>query len=156
MIAERIQRIMIGRGLTLSTAESCTGGRIASAVTAVAGSSAYFQGSVVAYQNEVKEELLGVSHETILHFDVVSREVVTEMVKGACRLFGTDYAVATSGCAGPGGGTNTIPVGTIWIAVGSPDDVRTFRCEGDRGRLQNVNTATEKALELLLDYLERK
>ncbi|MCM1313120.1 MAG: CinA family protein [Bacteroides sp.] len=154
MIAGKIQNIMIRRGKTLSTAESCTGGRIASAVTAIPGSSDYFQGSVVAYQNEVKETLLGVGHDIIEHFNVVSREVVIEMVKGACRLFDTDYAIATSGCAGPGGGTEDIPVGTIWIAYGSPGDIRTFRCEGDKGRVPNVEQAAEKSLELFLEYLE--
>ncbi len=154
VIAEKIQRILIDHSRTLSTAESCTGGRIASAITAVPGSSAYFQGSVVAYQNEVKETLLGVRHDTIERFDVVSREVVIEMVEGACRLFGTDYAMATSGCAGPGGGTEDIPIGTIWIAFGSPGCVKTFRCEGDNGRISNVKYATAKVLKLFLDYLE--
>lgn len=153
MIAEKIQTFLIRQGRTLSTAESCTGGRIASAVTAVPGSSAYFQGGVVAYQNKVKETLLGVGHDTIAHFDVVSREVVVEMVEGACRLFGTDYAIATSGCAGPGGGTESIPVGTVWIAFGAPGKVRTFKCEGDRGRVPNVEFATAKALKLFWDYL---
>ena len=95
---------MTNHHLKLSTAESCTGGRIASSLTAVPGSSAYFIGSVVAYQNEVKERLLDVDSDDIDKYEVVSREVAISMVKGACRLFSSDYALASTGCAGPDGG----------------------------------------------------
>ena len=91
--------------------------------------------------------LLGDTH------DVVSEEVVKEMVQGACKLFGTDYAIASSGCAGPTGGTEQIPVGTIWIACGSRDSILTKRLSGDLGRIPNVERATQEALKLMLQFL---
>ena len=137
-VSSVIQEILIAQGKTLSTAESCTGGGIAAEITAISGSSAYFQGGLVAYQNRVKIEMLGVHPETIDTYDVVSEEVVKEMVQGACILFGTDYAIASSGCAGPTGGTEQIPVGTIWIAAAYHDKVVTMKQEGDDGRAQNI------------------
>ena len=151
---KEIQQILISKGETLSTAESCTGGRISSAITAVAGSSAYFQGALVAYQNEVKTNLLHVKPETIDRFDVVSQEVVGEMVLGACALFGTDYAIATSGYAGPGGGSDKVAQGTIWIAYGRPDRISTLQLNEDKGRIANVEYATQAALEAFLMYLK--
>ena len=153
-ICEEIQQIMIERRKTLSTAESCTGGRISSAITAVAGSSAYFQGALVAYQNEVKIKMLHVKSETIDRFDVVSQEVVGEMVQGACALFGTDYAIATSGYAGPGGGSDKVAQGTIWVAYGRPDRISTLQINEDKGRIANVENATFVALKAFLMYLK--
>ena len=148
-----IQRLLTTRHQTLATAESCTGGRIAAALTAVAGSSAYFQGGLVAYQNELKERLLGVSSETIAACDVVSREVAEQMVLGACRLLGTDYAIATTGYAGPGGGTPDIPTGTIWIAAGNSERIDTLCLQEDDGREKNLEKATEEALQVFLNML---
>ena len=155
-ICEEIQQILITHGQTLSTAESCTGGRLASAITAIAGSSAYFQGALVAYQNEVKTKLLEVKEETIERFDVVSREVVCEMVNGACSLFGTDFAIATSGYAGPGGGSEKVAQGTIWIAYGTPDNIQSMCLTDDKGRIANVEFATITALDAFLSYLKTK
>ena len=152
-VSSVIQEILIAQGKTLSTAESCTGGGIAAEITAISGSSAYFQGGLVAYQNRVKIEMLGVHPETIDTYDVVSEEVVKEMVQGACKLFGTDYAIASSGCAGPTGGTEHIPVGTIWIACGSRDSILTKHLSGDLGRIPNVERATQEALKLMLQFL---
>jgi nicotinamide-nucleotide amidase len=152
-VSSVIQEILIAQGKTLSTAESCTGGGIAAEITAISGSSAYFQGGLVAYQNRVKIEMLGVHPETIDTYDVVSEEVVKEMVQCACKLFGTDYAIASSGCAGPTGGTEQIPVGTIWIACGSRDSILTKRLSGDLGRIPNVERATQEALKLMLQFL---
>ncbi|MBR3455277.1 MAG: CinA family protein [Bacteroidaceae bacterium] len=152
-ICEEIQRILISRRETLSTAESCTGGRIASAITAISGSSAYFQGALVAYQNEVKVKMLHVSPETIEQCDVVSREVVNEMLRGACEMFGTTYAITTSGYAGPGGGSDKVPQGTIWMAYGSPDHIHTYCITEDKGRILNVEYATLTALSAFLTYL---
>lgn len=152
-VASVIHDILIAQGKTLSTAESCTGGGIAAGITAISGSSAYFQGGLVAYQNKVKIEMLGVHPETIDTYDVVSEEVVKEMVHGACKLFGTDYAISSSGCAGPTGGTEHIPVGTIWIACGSKDSIFTKCLSGDLGRIPNVKKATQEALKLMLDFL---
>lgn len=152
-LAKDIQRLLVNRHLTLATAESCTGGRIAAALTAVAGSSGYFQGSIVAYQNEVKEHFLGVSAETIAKHDVVSREVVEEMVLGACRMFGTDYAIATTGYAGPGGGSEDVPTGTIWIGAGNVEHMETLCLYESSTREKNLQHATEEALRLLLNLL---
>lgn len=154
-VCGEIQQMLIDEGRTLSTAESCTGGRLASAITAIAGSSAYFQGALVAYQNEIKTKLLKVKEETIRRYDVVSREVVCEMVRGACSLFGTDYAIATSGYAGPGGGSDKVPQGTIWLAYGSPDNIQTHCLTDDKGRIANVEFASMTVLEDFLSYLKK-
>lgn len=106
-------------GKTLATAESCTGGQLAHQLTAMAGASEYYVGGVVSYSNEVKECALGVRHETLLAHGAVSEETVREMVEGARTRLGADYAVATTGVAGPGGGTPEKPVGTVWIGVSS-------------------------------------
>ena len=110
-----IGELLKKRKLTVSTAESCTGGSIAERLTSIAGSSEYFKGSIVAYSNEVKKDLLYVSSETLEKYGAVSEETVIEMVKGAMKALKTDCAVATSGIAGPGGGTPEKPVGTVWI-----------------------------------------
>lgn len=151
-----IQNICTSQHWTVATAESCTGGRIASRLTAIAGSSAYFEGSIVAYQERVKERLLNVDAQMIEQYNVVSEPVAKSMVKGACRLFGSDFAVASTGCAGPGGGTDKIPVGTIWIAAGNKD-MQIARClHHDKGRIQNVEEAADQALLLLLQFIQEQ
>ena len=124
-LPELVARMMAATGATLATAESCTGGTIASKLTALAGASEYFRGGVVAYSNEVKECALGVNHETLVQHGAVSEETVKEMVSGVRERLGADYAVATTGVAGPGGGTPEKPVGTVWIAVTSKDATHT-------------------------------
>ena len=116
-LEEKIGELLKAKKLTLSTAESCTGGSIAALITSVPGSSEYFKGGVVAYSNEVKMNMLYVSPETLQKYGAVSRETVIEMVQGVMESMKTDCAVATSGIAGPGGGTPEKPVGTIWMAV---------------------------------------
>ncbi len=118
-LPELVAYTMKRYGKTLATAESCTGGQLAQQLTAMAGASEYYRGGVVAYSNEVKECALGVSHETLLAHGAVSEETVREMVEGARKRLGADYAVATTGVAGPGGGTPEKPVGTVWIGVAS-------------------------------------
>lgn len=134
------------RGLTLATAESCTGGNIAHRITSVAGSSDVFLGSVVSYSNSVKEKLLGVDAATLETVGAVSREVVEQMAAVACRATGADCAVATSGIAGPGGGSAEKPVGTVWMAWAYRGNVvsRVFRFPGDRARV--IERATTEAL----------
>lgn len=144
-----IGELLKKKKLTLSTAESCTGGSIAARVTSVAGSSEYFKGSVVAYSNEVKMKLLGVSMETLEKKGAVSEETVIEMVKGAMEALKTDCAVATSGIAGPGGGTKQKPVGTVWIAAAYKNEICTMKQETDLGREMNVERAGNNALLLL-------
>ncbi len=140
--------------LTVSTAESCTGGSIAARISSVPGCSDYFRGSIVAYSNDIKNMLLGVSAETLKKHGAVSEETVTEMVKGAMKVMKTDCAVATSGIAGPGGGTPEKPVGTIWIAVGYKNEIRTYRQETNRGRSMNMERAGNNALLMLRDMLK--
>lgn len=148
-IEERVGRLLRDKKLTLSTAESCTGGGIAALLTSVAGSSDYFKGAIVAYRNEVKEELLGVSAGTIEQYNVVSEETVKEMVCGAKRTLRTDCAVATTGIAGPGGGDDERPTGTIWIAASCGDRTVTMKQEGDKGRENNIARAIQTALFML-------
>ena len=134
---------------TLSTAESCTGGRIAAAITARSGASRYFQGSLVAYQDTLKEQMLGVSHEMIETHGVVSPQVAEQMVKGACRLFRSDYALASTGYAEAWEGHEV----EIWIAWGSENDVHSLCLRHDSGRVANVEEATRRVLSEFDSYL---
>lgn len=149
-----IGELLKKRKLTVSTAESCTGGSIAERLTSIAGSSEYFKGSIVAYSNEVKKELLHVSSETLEKYGAVSEETVVEMVKGAMKALKTDCAVATSGIAGPGGGTPEKPVGTEWIAAGYKNEIRTYKQETNRGRAMNIERTGNNALLMLRDLLK--
>lgn len=140
--------------LTVSTAESCTGGSIAARLTSIARSSEYFNGSVVAYSNDVKTRLLHVAPETLERYGAVSEKTVIEMAKGAMKALKTDCAVATSGIAGPGGGTPEKPVGTVWIAAGYKNEIRTYKQETNRGRAMNIERAGNNALLMLRDLLK--
>ena len=155
-ISREISELMWKDGITLATAESCTAGNLAAAITAIPGSSHYYKGGVVAYANQVKENLLNVNTATIETYGVVSEETVCEMVRGAMETLKTDYAIATSGVAGPGGGTHELPVGTIWIAAGSRNKIVTMKLEGDDGRDQNIAKATNSALHLIRDLLKEE
>ena len=139
---------------TVSTAESCTGGRIAEAIMSVPGASKYFKGGIISYVNEIKESLLGVDHQLLEEKTAVCEEVAIAMVKGACRTMNTDYAIAATGIAGPSGGTKDIPVGTIWLACGNADRIETFKVEEDHGRDINLAIATNMAMQLFLNYLK--
>lgn len=119
---QALHELFIKEKWTLAAAESCTGGMIAEKVTAQSGSSAYFLGSIVAYANEVKQSVLGVSEKTLQEHGAVSKEAVTEMLAGVLRLTGADYGIAISGIAGPGGGTSDKPVGTVWAAIGKKNE----------------------------------
>ncbi len=151
---EKIGNLLKAKHLTVSTAESCTGGSIAALLTSVPGSSDYFKGGIVAYSNEVKRYLLGVSKITLDEHGAVSEETIVEMVKGAMKTLKTDCAVATSGIAGPGGGTADKPVGTVWIAAAYKNEIRTLKQEGDEGRSGNVQKAVINALLLLEGLLK--
>ena len=154
IISREISELLWEREKFVATAESCTGGRIAEAIIAVPGASKYFKGGIICYVNEVKENLLGVSHELLEEKTAVCEEVAVAMVKGACKALRTDYAVAATGVAGPTGGTKDIPVGTIWLACGTPDKVITCKVEEDHGRDINLAIATNKAMQLLCDFLK--
>ena len=153
-LEEEIGELLKAKNLSLSTAESCTGGGIAALITSVPGSSEYFNGGIVAYSNEIKQDLLHVSAETLARHGAVSRETVVEMVKGAMKTLKTDCAVATSGIAGPGGGTQEKPVGTIWIAAAYKNEIVTMKQEGDCGRAGNVQRAIQNALSMLCGKLK--
>ena len=154
IISREISQLLWEREKTVSTAESCTGGRIAEAIIAVPGASKYFKGGIICYVNEVKENLLGVSHDLIEEKTAVCEEVAIEMVKGACKTLNTDYAIAATGLAGPGGGTKEIPVGTIWLACGTADNVMTCKIEEDNGRDVNLTIATNKAVQMFCNFLK--
>ena len=141
------------KGLSVSTAESCTGGSIASRLTLIPGSSAYFKGGIVAYSNEIKTHLLHVSEEILANHGAVSEETVVAMAKGVMNQLKTDCAIATSGIAGPDGGTESKPVGTVWIAVSCGDKIVTLKQTINRGREMNIERAGNNAFMLLLDIL---
>ncbi len=144
-----VGQLLRQKGMTLSTAESCTGGNIAQLITSIAGSSDYFKGSIVAYSNEIKEKSLGVPHQTLLDHGAVSEQTVIAMAEGIRERFETDYSIAVSGIAGPGGGTDEKPVGTTWIAVATPSGTtaRKFLLGDHRGR--NIRKASLAALNML-------
>jgi len=144
-----IGSLLVGQGKTVSTAESCTGGVLAHKITSVPGSSAYFMGSVVAYDNRVKVSVLNVDEQLIDQHGAVSEAVVCQMAEGVRKLLKTDFALATSGIAGPDGGTEQKPVGTTWIALASPEKViaKKFLFGEHRGR--NIQKASLAALNIL-------
>lgn len=148
-IEEAVGALLLQKGATLATAESCTGGNIARRITAIAGCSAYFQGSAVVYSNALKMRLLGVKSETLDQFGAVSEYTIREMAQGVLAHLGTDYAIATSGIAGPDGGRPDKPVGTIWVAVASKDELRTRRLQLGNDRHRNIELTTSTALNML-------
>ena len=151
---ELVHRILTERGKTLATAESCTGGAIASRFTAMPGASAYFRCGVVSYSNESKAALLGVDPATIARVGAVSEEVARQMAEGVRRVAGADYAIATTGIAGPSGGSAEKPVGTVWIAVATPEGTEAVcrQCGTDRGQV--IDRASAFAIAMLCDALE--
>jgi len=148
-----IGRILLEKGMLLGTAESCTGGYIASQITEVAGASAYFNGSAVAYSYDLKEKILGVRSTTLSSFGAVSEECVREMAEGALSALGVDVAVAVSGIAGPGGGTADKPVGTVWMAVSGRNQTRSKRVVFGRDRVKNIQLTSTYALNMLREFL---
>lgn len=154
---ELVHKTLTERGLTLSTAESCTGGNIARLLTAQAGASTYFMGGVVAYSNEVKENILGVKHSTLETHGAVSEETVREMAEGARTRLGTDLAIATTGIAGPDGGTSEKPVGTVWIAVADARHTEAKLLQfGANRRQQNIDRSTNQAYAMLIRLICQK
>lgn len=155
-ISEVLGEALRDHELTVSSAESCTGGNIAHKITQVAGSSSYYMGSVVSYSNDVKAGVLGVSRDEIAKFGAVSRQVVEAMSKGVANLMHTECAIATSGIAGPEGGTKYKPVGTVWIAVKYGEMV-VAECKHFEGtRNQVIESATNHALVMLINLLRDK
>lgn len=154
IISREVSQLLWEMEKTVGTAESCTGGRIAEAIISVPGASKYFKGGIISYVDEVKVSLLNVDANVLDEQTAVCEEVARQMVKGACKTLNTDYAISATGIAGPTGGTKDIPVGTIWLACGSPDKQLTMKVEEDHGRDINLAIATHKAMQMFLEFLQ--
>lgn len=159
-LAARINQLLVAPAggqapLTVATAESCTGGAVAAALTSLAGSSDYVMGGIVSYSNDAKATLLGVSREILSARGAVSPECAREMAAGARRALGTDLAVSTTGIAGPGGGTARKPVGLVYIAVADRDGATAIEHHFPGDRAQVTSAATQEALAMLLAHIER-
>ncbi len=155
-MAEVVGKLLLQKNATVGSAESCTGGNIAHTITLNPGSSAYFKGSVVAYANEIKTSVLGVKQETLQNYGAVSEACVIEMAEGLRAKLNTDYAMATSGVAGPGGGSPEKPVGFVWIAVSGPNGTiaKSFNMGDNRER--TILRTTLQALDMLRRELLKK
>lgn len=156
ILSREISQFIWEKDKTLGTAESCIGGRIAEAIILMPGASNYFKGSIVSYTDEIKEKILNVNRDLLNEKTAVCEDVAIEMVKGAIDALNVDYAISATGIAGPAGGTAENPVGTIWIACGSKDDIVTMKLEDDHGRDMNLSNATNQALRLFLNYITER
>jgi nicotinamide-nucleotide amidase len=148
-IEEILAQKFISDEISLGTAESCTGGNIAHKITSIPGSSKFYMGSVVSYSNEIKTNILNVSKNTLENHGAVSEETVKEMASGLKKLLHVDYAIATSGIAGPHGGTDAKPVGTIWIAIATPNSIETKKLQLGNNRWRNIEMTSSIALNML-------
>jgi PncC family amidohydrolase len=153
-LESQIGDVLTKRNMTLSTAESCTGGLIGHRLTNIPGSSIYFIGGIVAYAYDAKEHLLGVHHNTLYDYGAVSKETAIEMARGARRVFGTDIAISVTGIAGPGGGLPNKPVGTTWIAISTRTGENAHLFTWDKDREENKALSAEAALKIVWDYLQ--
>ncbi len=153
LLEQHIGALLLQQKKFIGTAESCTGGFLAHAITSVSGSSQYFRGSIIAYSNSLKQSLLGVKESSLNEYGAVSSEVVREMVTGALDVLSCDIAVAVSGIAGPTGGTETKPVGTVWIAVGSKEEIITEKFLFTKDRVINIKYTAIYALVMVRKFL---
>ena len=154
IISREISQLLWEMEKTVGTAESCTGGRIAEAIISVPGASKYFKGGIISYVDEIKMSLLGVDAALLEEKTAVCEEVANQMVIGACKALNTDYAIAATGYAGPGGGSKDIPVGTIWLACGTMEKQVAMMVQEDHGRDINLAIATNKSMQMFLDFLK--
>ncbi len=150
---EVLGKILLKNRETISTAESCTGGAIASLITSIPGASAYFQGSIVSYSNDVKQSLLNVKKDILEKYGAVSEETVKEMLSGLLNKMDTTYGIAVSGIMGPDGGTEDKPVGTVWIAVGSKENQKTYHVKQRFERQKNIEVTATMALNLMRKFI---
>ncbi len=155
-LEELVGKLLKDRHCTVATAESCTGGKVASLITSVSGSSECYKGSVVSYCNEVKADVLGVSRADLEKFGAVSSTVAEQMASGVRRLLKTDYAVATTGIAGPTGGSDEKPVGSVWIAVATPTKVVSRKYVFGKDRSINIERFAASALSMLIVEMEKE
>lgn len=153
-VEQLVHEIMTAKALKLAVAESCTGGTIASKFTAMPGASSYFMAGVVSYSNEAKRDILGVSMDDIITYGAVSEQVACQMAEGVRRVAGADYAIATTGIAGPGGGSEAKPVGTVWIAVATPSKTFALMRNSGTDRGQIISRASAYAIEMLYQELK--
>jgi len=153
-LAAQIGELLLSEGETMATAESCTGGNIAHLVTLTPGSSAWYKGGVVSYTNQVKEEVLGVPAELIDRFTAVSGQVAEAMAAGVRRITKSDYAVSTTGIAGPDGGTDENPVGTVWIGIATPRSLTSERIVAGVSRVDNIDIFSQAALDMLFKKIK--
>lgn len=154
-LEEMLGKLLSAAKVTISTAESCTGGYIAHLITKIPGSSNYFKGSIVSYANEAKMELLNVSAENLKKYGAVSKEVVEQMAIGAKNKLNTDYSIATSGVAGPDGGSELKPVGTVWIAISGPNGLKSKSFQFGKSRIRNIKKSALMAMDLLRIELKK-
>lgn len=154
-LPEAVAQILSINAKTLATAESCTGGSIASKITSLAGASKYYRGGVVAYSNDLKEQYLGVQHATLEQYGAVSEQTVSEMALGVRQRTGADYGVATSGIAGPSGGTAEKPVGTVWMAVAGPKGVYIQMKKYGDDRLRTIERACNEVFSMLIHQIKK-
>jgi len=155
-LEEVVGQLLVKKGLHLSTAESCTGGYISHLITKVSGSSAYYKGSIISYSNEMKINQLGVSQKVLEEFGAVSEQCVQEMVNGVLKSTNTDIGLAISGIAGPDGGSEEKPVGTIWLACGNHNKTVTKKIKLGKDRLKNIQSSAIHALDLLRIFIIEK
>ena len=153
--AQQFAQVFEKSGATVACAESCTGGNIAHEITAIAGASAYFMGGVVAYSNEVKKRVLGISADDLAKYGAVSETVACQMAQRVRLLTGADWAVSTTGIAGPDGGSAEKPVGTVWIAVAGPNGAQARKFLFSRTRERNIGRATQTALIWLCEEISK-
>jgi len=149
-----IGKLALDKKLTIGTAESCTGGLVASKIVSIPGSSQYFEGAVVTYSYGLKKQILNVNDDTLTTYGAVSEQTVKEMVIGATDHLNVDIAVSISGIAGPGGGTEDKPVGTVWIACGNKDEIVTKKITAGKDRLKNIEYASNYAMNVLRKFLQ--
>ena len=152
-VLEEFHKVALEKGITIGTAESCTGGLVGKILTDLGGSSGYYQGGIISYANAVKEQVLGVSSETLATYGAVSEETAKEMVEGVFRVLRTDYAIATTGIAGPGGGSQEKPVGLVYIGIGTPRGITVHKeiFIGDRTSIRK--SVAERAIQYVYKEL---
>ena len=154
-ISSVIGKLLNQKGATVATAESCTGGLIGNVITEVSGSSAYYKGGIIAYSNELKERLLGVRHETLEQYGAVSEETAIEMARGCLAVTGADYAIATTGISGPTGATEEKPLGLVYVAIASREEVVCNRYVFTTTRQQHQQRTANQALFALYKQLTK-
>ena len=153
-LSTKVGKILVNTNQTIATAESCTGGLLGHILTSISGSSQYFPGGVIAYGYHIKEQILGVQHQTLMRYGAVSEKTALEMASGIRGKFKTDIGLSTTGIAGPTGGTPTKPVGLVWIAISTKEATQAFECHFKGSRETIKNCTVKEILTRLMEHLE--